>query len=175
MRSAVFVLLISLASGCAGIPDGVEAVEDFDVRRYTGTWYEIARLENRFEKDLTAVTASYSLRDDGGIDVVNRGFNLRKKEWEQVRGKGYFVGDASLGRLKVTFFWPFYSGYNIIRLDRDNYRYALVCGTTRDYLWILARDPRLDQDILDGLVAHAKREGFDTQELVFVEHDQPAD
>lgn len=175
MRSVFIVLLLSLISGCARIPDGVEAVGNFDVRRYAGTWHEIARLDNRFEKGLTSVSSTYSLRDDGGIDVINRGYDWREEKWEQAGGRGYFVEGPDVGRLKVTFFWPFYGGYNIIRLDHENYRYALVCGSTRSYLWILARQPSLDQSIIDELVDHAKREGFNTSELIFIEHGLPGD
>src|SRR5688572_217866 len=96
--------LSGLLSGCVGIPANVKAVEGFDAKRYVGTWYEIARLENRFEKGLEKVTAKYGLRDDGGLTVVNRGYNPRKDRWSEATGKAYFVGPPTRGRLKVSFF-----------------------------------------------------------------------
>ncbi len=175
MRSRFLVFLILLIPGCAGIPDGVEAVKNFDAERYMGKWYEIARLENRFEEGLTRVTAFYRLRDDGGIDVINRGYDWREKTWEQAEGRGYFVGDRDVGQLKVTFFWPFYSGYNVIRLDHENYLYALVCGSDRSYLWILARKPFLERGVIEELVDYATSRGFDTGELLFIEHGPPGE
>ena len=118
--------LLSLLSGCVGIPSNVTAVEGFDAGRYVGTWYEIARLENRFEKGLEKVAAEYSLRDDGGLTVVNRGYDPKKGRWKESTGKAYFVGPPTQGRLKVSFFGPFYGAYNVIGLDED-YGWSLVC------------------------------------------------
>jgi len=156
--------------GCGGIPENIVPVQGFDIDRYLGTWYEIARLDHPFERGLEQVTALYSLRSDGGINIVNRGFNPKKNMWKEAVGKAYFVVDPHVGRLKVSFFGPFYGGYNIIALDKTDYSYALVCGPSRSYLWILAREPRLDESIQSALVHKAEALGFETGELVYVKH-----
>ena len=166
------LLLVLLLSGCTGIPEGVSAVSGFEVSRYLGKWYEIARLNHGFERGLTRVTADYRLREDGGIDVINSGYNPETGTWERAEGLAYFVGAPDRGRLKVSFFGPFYGGYNIIELDKQNYRYALVAGPDRDYLWILSRTPVLDQARLDTLIAKAKDLGFATDQLIFTEQEQ---
>lgn len=168
LRKGLFCLLVMLA-GCAGIPDGIDAVKGFDVKRYLGTWYEIARLDHSFERGLTKVQAEYTLRDDGGIDVTNMGFDPGKNVWKKATGKAYFVIGPDVGRLKVSFFGPFYGGYNILELDK-NYSYALVCGPSRKYLWILAREPRLEESVTTTLIEKAGDLGFDTSKLIFVEH-----
>ncbi|BBA36788.1 outer membrane lipoprotein blc [Methylocaldum marinum] len=157
-------------AGCAGIPEGVSPVQGFEPARYLGAWYEIARLDHSFERGLTRVTATYSLRENGGINVVNRGFDAQKQEWREATGKAYFVESPDIGRLKVSFFGPFYGGYNIIELDKENYAYALVSGPTRSYLWILARDKTLDSSVLHQLVTKAEALGFATDHLIYVDH-----
>jgi apolipoprotein D and lipocalin family protein len=157
-------------SGCIGAPDHIQPVGDFELQRYLGTWYEIARLDHSFERRLEQVTATYSLRSDGGVKVINRGFNPDKNKWKEAEGKAYFVGDPDIGQLKVSFFGPFYGGYNIIDLDKENYQYSLVCGPDLSYLWILARTPDLDKPIMDRLVAKAKSLGFATDQLIYVMH-----
>jgi apolipoprotein D and lipocalin family protein len=163
-------LLVVWVAGCTGIPDGLTAVGGFDVERYLGTWYEIARLDHSFERGLSNVTASYAWRDDGGIRVINKGYDREAGKWKQVEGKAFFVGDPDLGRLKVSFFGPFYGGYNVIDLDKQSYSYALVCGPDRSYLWILARSPVLDEKVLQNLVAAAAAAGFATDQLIYVDH-----
>ena len=158
--------------GCVGPPEGVRPVTDFSVERYLGVWYEIARLDHRFERGLTDVSAAYSLRDDGGIDVLNRGFDPVSGKWKEARGRAYFTGSDRRGSLKVSFFGPFYGGYHVIALDRDAYGYAMVCGPNRSYLWILARDPRLDPEKTSRLVEAARALGFDTDQLIFVSHEK---
>lgn len=163
--------LLPLLAGCTGIPDDVEAIRGFQLDRYLGTWYEIARLDHSFERGLTAVTADYSMRDDGGVHVVNRGYDSAAGEWDEAIGKAYFVGEPDVGRLKVSFFGPFYGGYNIVELDHENYRYSLVAGPNRSYLWLLARTPDLDRDVVQQLVDRARELGFATDELIWVDHD----
>ena len=170
LMTALFITGVLLLQACSQLPENIEPVTDFDVNRYLGTWYEIARLDHSFERGLQQVTAEYSLRDDGGIKVVNRGFDTQKQEWDEAIGKAYFVGDKDVGQLKVSFFGPFYGGYNIIALD-EAYQYAMVCGPDRSYLWILARTPDLDQSIVDNLVKAAGGLGFATQELIYVDHE----
>ena len=160
-----------ILAGCTGIPSGIRAVENFDVQRYQGTWYEIARLDHRFERGLTCVSATYTPRDDGGIAVHNRGYDPKSNCWKEIQGRAYFVGEANKGRLKVTFFWPFYGAYNVIALDREAYSYAMVCGPSRSYLWILARKKKLPAPVLDGLISEAQRLGFATEGLIFVPQD----
>lgn len=171
--TAMALLAAVSQSGCVGAPDGVEVVTGFELSRYLGTWYEIARLDHRFERGMSRITAEYSMRGDGGVTVVNRGYKHSEQAWEEATGKAYFVGDPGTGQLKVSFFGPFYGGYNIVELDKDGYQYALVVGPNRDYLWILARSPQLDQEILDALVEKAKKLNFPTDELIYVDQTTP--
>lgn len=158
--------------GCAGAPSGVEPIRDFELHRYLGVWYEIARLDHSFERGLSNVSAMYTIRKDGGVGVVNRGYDRKNGRWKQAEGKAYFVDEPTTGHLKVSFFGPFYGSYVVIDVDRDQYSYALVCGPSRSYLWILARDTSLDPAVMAELVAQAKDLGFDTDALIRVEHDQ---
>jgi apolipoprotein D and lipocalin family protein len=164
-------LLALLLSGCVGMPANVQPVGNFELDRYLGTWYEIARLDHSFERGLSRVTAHYSLREDGGVRVVNRGYSAKDGKWKQAEGRAYFVQDPRTGFLKVSFFGPFYGSYVIFELDRENYAYAVVSGPDTTYLWILARNPVMDEDLKKDLVARAAARGFDTQGLIFVEHD----
>jgi apolipoprotein D and lipocalin family protein len=158
----------AVLGGCTGISSGVRVVEGFDVQRYQGTWYEIARLDHRFERGLTHVSATYQPRKGGGISVENRGYDVKNSRWKSIKGRAALSGKTGEGRLKVSFFWPFYGAYNVIALDRDGYSYAMVCGPSRDYLWILARGKSLPAPILDELVKQAKQLGFRTEGLIFV-------
>ena len=170
---SVTLLTTVFQGGCTGIPDGTQAVTGFELDRYLGTWYEVARLDHSFERGMSNVTANYSMRDDGGVSVVNRGYKVEKGEWDEVTGKAYFIGDADVGQLKVSFFGPFYGGYNILELDKDDYQYALISGPDRSYLWILARSPNLSQDVLSTLVNKAKDMNFPVDELIYVDHTAP--
>jgi apolipoprotein D and lipocalin family protein len=165
--------LLWLLTACQGsMPDGAEAVTAFDLNRYLGKWYEIARLDHSFERGLTRVTAAYSLRDDGGVRVLNRGYDAKKRQWNEAEGKAYFVEGPDIGRLKVSFFGPFYGAYNIIELDHENYRYAMIIGNGTKYLWILAREPRLDPAVLARLLGQARGLGFDTDQLIYPQRQQ---
>ena len=168
IRRLLFISL--LLSACVNIPENISPVTGFDIHRYLGTWYEIARLDHSFERGLERVTAEYSYRDDGGIRVVNRGFDPAKNRWKETIGKAYFVGDPSLGRLKVSFWGPFYGAYNIIDLVRKNYSYSLVCGPKKSYLWILARKPYMEEFLKSELIAKAKALGFETDKMIYVSH-----
>lgn len=158
-------------SGCTGLPDGVQPVSDFEVDRYLGTWYEIARLDHSFERGLSRVTATYSLREDGGLDVINRGYDAASGEWKEAQGKAYFVDSARSGHLKVSFFGPFYGSYAVFELEREDHRYAFVSGYNTDYLWLLARQPVVGAETLSRFKASASALGFDTDALIIVEHD----
>jgi len=171
-RGALLAVFSLALGGCLGVPEGVRPVEDFTLDKYLGKWYEIARLDHPFERGLSNVTAEYSLRDDGGVKVINRGFKTSSNKWEDAEGKAYFVGEPSIGQLKVSFFGPFYGAYNVIALDKEAYQWSLVVGPDTDYLWILSRTPVLDQAIVEQLLSQAKPHGFNTQELIFVDHQQ---
>ncbi len=170
---AILAGFIGLQAGCTGIPEGTTVVRDFEVERYLGTWYEIARLDHRFERGLSNVTATYTPRDGGGVGVVNRGYDDEEGRWDEAKGKAFFVEGPDVGRLKVSFFGPFYGAYNIIELD-DDYRYSLVAGPNRSYLWILARSPDLEEATLARLIKKAEELGFPTDELIRVRHEDPA-
>jgi apolipoprotein D and lipocalin family protein len=164
---ALASLVCAMLAGCGQIPGGVEPVREFDAARYLGTWYEIARLDHGFERGLTRVTATYRAREDGGIEVLNRGFDVAKGEWREARGRARFVGPRDVAQLEVSFFGPFYGGYNVVALD-PAYSIALVAGPSRSYLWILSRRPDPPSEQVQGLVARARELGFDTGALVYV-------
>jgi len=170
MKKISIGLLLSLM-GCVGIPDNVKPVDNFKLEKYLGKWYEIARLDHSFERGLTRISADYSLRDDGGVRVLNRGYSAKDNSWKEVEGKAYFVKRSDQGYLKVSFFGPFYGSYIVFELDHENYQYSLVCGPDKSYLWILARGPKIKEDIKDILIARAAALGFDTSKLIFVDHD----
>jgi apolipoprotein D and lipocalin family protein len=163
-------LLMSLFS-CRSIPRGVEAVKDFDKERYLGKWYEIARIDFKFERDMNNTTAEYSPMANGKIKVVNKGYNYKKKKWETATGKAKFVGDESTAMLKVSFWGPFYAGYNVIKLDTA-YKYALVAGKNFDFLWILSRTPTIPEDVRNDYLQFTTQVGFDTDRLTWVEHNK---
>jgi len=161
----------AVLGGCGQIPDGVEPVRGFEAARYLGTWYEIARLDHGFERGLTRVTATYAAREDGSIDVLNRGYDAETKQWRDARGRARFVGRRDMGQLEVSFFGPFYGGYNVVELDAA-YSIALIAGPTRSYLWILARQPHPAKEEVERLVARARDLGFDTGALVYVSQEK---
>jgi apolipoprotein D and lipocalin family protein len=157
--------LLFAVSGCAPSTKHLPAVDNFQVERYMGRWYEIARFPHRFEKGLTNVTATYTLMDDSTVNVVNTGYLPEEQKWKDATGKAVFVDSPKRAHLKVTFFWPFSGAYKVLALDHAEYRYALVTSSTYDYLWILARSPRLDENTYDRLVGEAEKFGFDTSQL----------
>lgn len=171
MQKIIAVFMSLFLGGCLGMPETVRPVENFDLDRYLGTWYEIARLDHPFERGLTRVRAEYSLREDGGVRVVNRGFSPEKKAWKQAEGRAYFVRGKDEGYLKVSFFGPFYGSYVVFGLDRANYQYAFVTGPDSSYLWLLARTPTVAPDVLERFVGRAAELGFDTSALIFVEQE----
>lgn len=172
-RIALLGLWLALLAGCTSVPDGIQPVRDFQVDRYLGTWYEIARLDHRFERGLSDISATYGRRGDGGIDVLNRGRDDATGQWREARGRAYFIGAPDTASLKVSFFGPFYGGYHVFALD-PGYRWAMISGPGRDYFWILARQPGLDAATLSDLIEQARRAGFDTSALIFPTHHQGA-
>jgi len=135
-----------------------------------GKWYEIARFDHSFERGLSKVTAEYTLLDNGGVRVLNRGFYEEKNTWKDATGIAFLVSTNDVGHLKVSFFRPFYASYVIIELDKENYQYALVCGPNRSFLWILARTPQLEQNVKDKLILKARELNFDTKNFIWVNH-----
>jgi apolipoprotein D and lipocalin family protein len=160
-----------LSPGCVGIPENIKPVEPFEATRYLGKWYEIARLDHSFERGLTRVTATYGLREGGGLTVVNRGWSAKDGTWKSATGKAFFVQGPRRGYLKVSFFGPFYGSYIVFELDQEGYQHALVAGPDKSYLWLLARTPKMDPAKRQEWVDKAKALGFDTAKLVFVAQD----
>jgi len=162
-------LLALVTTGCTGLPEGVDPVEGFEIDRYLGKWYEIARLDHSFERGLDKVTAEYSLRGDGGVKVINRGYSRTKTKWKEAEGKAYFVRGTDEGYLKVSFFGPFYGSYVVFELDQENYSYAFVAGPDRSYLWFLSRTPTVSDDLMRTFIDKAGALGFDTDDLILVD------
>ncbi len=174
MKNLIYLLcfcpLLCLLS-CQSIPPGVQVLSPFDADRYLGTWFEVARMDFFFERGLNNTTAIYTRNPDGSIKVVNRGYNPQKDRWKTAEGRAVFVGSHNEGRLKVSFFGPFYGAYNIIALD-DDYRYAMVSGNDTDNLWILSRTPALPEEVRNRYLAIARQAGFAVNELLWIEHDK---
>ena len=170
-RIALPAILALILSGCLGMPETVTPVENFELNRYLGKWYEIARLDHSFERGLERITAEYSMRDDGGVAVVNRGYSIADEDWEVSEGKAYFVDDENKGYLKVSFFGPFYGSYVIFEIDQEDYGYAFVSGPDTSYLWLLSRTPQVQQELIEKFKRMSKERGFDPSKLIFVNHD----
>jgi apolipoprotein D and lipocalin family protein len=169
-RSLLLSFVLLLVACSTGVPDGVKAMTTFDIQRYQGQWYEVARLDHRFERGLSHVTAQYSPQPNGDVSVVNRGFNAKDMQWKQAEGVAKFLDAPDVGSFKVSFFGPFYGGYHVIALDRENYQWAMVAGADKTYLWLLSRQPNLPDEVKTALLAQAQRQGFDTQKLIWVDH-----
>lgn len=163
--------LILTSCSSTTIPEKAQAVQNFEKEKYLGKWYEIARLDFKYEKGLNNTTAEYSLKDNGMIKVDNKGYDYKKEEWEQSIGKAKFVGDENVAMLKVSFFGPFYAGYNVLAIDKD-YKYALVTGESLDYLWILSREKSIPAEIKEDYLQKAKDIGYKTEDLIWVEHNK---
>jgi apolipoprotein D and lipocalin family protein len=157
-----------LATGCAvSVPNHLQPVSPFDVQRYAGTWYEIARIDHRFEKGLVNTSAQYTLNADGTVKVINKGYNPEKKEWKTSEGKAQFLGDPKVAALKVSFFGPFYGGYNVVSLD-PNYQVALVMGQDTDYFWLLSRNKTMPQDQIQQHLKKAQSMGVNVSKVILV-------
>lgn len=171
MRLVLVGVLLSLISACSGtgLPKGVTPVGEFEVSRYLGQWYEIARLDHRFERGLENVTATYSLREGGGLVVKNRGYSTKKNEWQDATGKAFFVDDANVAHLKVSFFGPFYGSYVVFDLDKEEYQHAFISGSNTNYLWFLSRTPTVSEETLARFKKRAAELGFNTDELIIVD------
>ncbi|MBL6907467.1 lipocalin family protein [Luminiphilus sp.] len=164
------MLCIVLLVSCTGLPDNVEPVSQFDTEQYLGTWYEIARLDHSFERNLERVTATYGLNEDGSISVLNKGFNTEKGEWRQAEGVAKPMGSSDIAHLKVSFFGPFYGTYAVFELA-DDYSHAFVSGYNTDYLWLLAREPDVSAEVRQRFINESQALGFDTSKLIWVSTD----
>lgn len=167
----LIVMIISVLNSCRSIPKGAVAVKPFDSKMYLGKWYEIARLDFRFEKNLNNTTADYSFNKDGSIRVVNRGYNYKTNKWKEAIGKAKFRSSPDEGQLKVSFFGPFYSGYNVLAIDYE-YKYALIAGKNLNYLWLLSREKTMPENIKEGYLKKASDLGYNVSELIWVEHNK---
>ena len=165
--------LISLLQGCAlSVPAGVKPVVGFDVNQYLGRWYEIARLDNRFQRGLEQVTATYSLREDDSICVENSGWHSQTGQQKTVIGKAKFVSDKHIGHLKVSFWGPLYSSYVVFHLEAD-YSVAMVCGSSKGYCWILAKSPVLSAEDLTKYRKIAEDNGFAIENFIYPSNAAP--
>jgi apolipoprotein D and lipocalin family protein len=173
MKKLILIVLSLSLMACMGVPDNVKVVDGVDANQYLGSWYEIVRLDHSFERGLEQVTATYSKNPDGSIKVINKGYDPVKKQWKEAEGKAYFVDAPNAdgtytGKLKVSFFGPFYGAYNIMALDKPYYNYVMICGPNKSYFWILARTPQLTYPIKQELISEAKKLGFATEDLIHV-------
>ena len=169
VAAAVTLLVLS---GCATRPpEGVQAVTGFDLERYAGRWVELARIDHRFEKGLVQTSAEYTPQADGTVSVVNRGYDPKKQAWRSAEGTARFIGDPDTAALKVSFFGPFYGGYNVVALD-PNYQWAMVIGSDLDYLWILSRTRALPPGVRNRLMAQARALGVDIDKVLWVDQGE---
>ncbi|MDO9599984.1 MAG: lipocalin family protein [Azoarcus sp.] len=171
-RNILRVLLLApllVLSACSTMPpEGVAVVTPFDIARYEGKWYEVARLDHSFERGLSDVSARYRMQADGSVEVINRGYDSKRGEWREAKGRALFTGSPERGSLKVSFFGPFYGGYHVVALDQQHYRWAMVIGPSRNYLWILSRDKALPVGTREQLLEQARALGVDPAQLIWV-------
>lgn len=173
-RTVIFLSMFILVSCTTGLPDDIKPVSNFQLERYLGSWYEIARLNHSFEEGLSNVTAEYSLREGGGVLVTNKGYANKKKEWSVAEGKAFFVDDKNTGYLKVSFFGPFYGSYVIFELDQDDYQYAFVSSYNKEFLWLLSRTPDVSDKVMQRFNTLVALYGFASQEIIYVDHEMSA-
>jgi apolipoprotein D and lipocalin family protein len=174
--SALLLGALLLLGACSTtVPTGLTSVTPFDVTRYQGKWYEVARLDHSFERGLSDVSASYSLQPDGSVQVINRGFDSKRNDWKTAVGRALFTGETNRASLKVSFFGPFYGGYHVVALDQTDYRWALVVGPDRDYFWILSRDKQLPSALRVQLLQQARQMGIAVDTLIWVSQSRSED
>ncbi|MDC3250257.1 lipocalin family protein [bacterium] len=172
MKKFLYLLSLVILTGCTGMPELVKPVQKFELDRYLGKWYEVARLDHSFERGLSRVSAEYTLKDDGGVKVLNRGFSAEENKWNEAEGKAYFVDKADVGHLKVSFFGPFYGSYVVFELEQENYEYAFISGPNTDYLWLLSRTPVVEAEVIEKFKKMAKERGFAVKNLIFVDQGE---
>jgi apolipoprotein D and lipocalin family protein len=164
MKKLLLFLSIPLFSGCVSKKE-LAVVPNVDIQRYQGTWYEIARLPNSFEKKVDRVSATYTPLENGNIQVYNQSYKIGSNKLDYITGVAWIPNKLEPAKLKVRFFWPFYGKYWIIALD-NNYQYAMVGDPSRKYLWILSRTKVLDDTIYQQLIQEAQEKGFDTTKII---------
>lgn len=169
IRSSYLLIAVVCMSACTGIPEGIQPVSNFEIQNYLGQWYEIARLDHSFERGMEGVTATYSIRDDGGVKVLNEGFLVNENIWDQAEGKAYFVNQEDVAHLKVSFFGPFYGSYIVFQLG-ENYDFAFVTSTNKSYLWLLAREPVIDDSLKQEFINLVTGLDYKADELIWVDH-----
>ncbi|MFC1565542.1 lipocalin family protein [Candidatus Neomarinimicrobiota bacterium] len=172
MKIITLLIIPLLIINCMDKTKPAEPIKSFELDKYLGKWYEIARLDHRFERGLQNVSAEYSLKANGTVKVVNSGFSTKKNKWKCATGKAKFVNDSSIGFLKVSFFGPFYGSYIIFELDKENYQYAFIAGNNTSYLWLLSRTPTVSDELMDRFITHTKELGFNTDNLIFVKQNK---
>lgn len=155
-----------MLSACGSTKD-LPTVKELDINQYAGTWYEISRLPNSFEKNLDCVTATYRVKDNGKIEVINRGRKTDSNKWKDIKGSARVKDPAYPGRLKVTFFWHFAGDYYVMERNGD-YTVALVGSPTRNFLWVLSKSPEMEPTYYQELLKKARDEGFDTDQMIEV-------
>ncbi len=165
--SMALIIMLSYASICS--EQKLPTVDRLDIKKYSGKWYEIAKLPNKFEKNLTCVTATYKLNDDDKINVINRGYDTVKNKYTQSEGVAWRPNHDEPGQIYVRFFWPFKGKYWVMELDED-YSHVLIGSPSRKYLWILARNDTLDTKTYNSLLQKASALGFDTNKVTETQH-----
>jgi apolipoprotein D and lipocalin family protein len=168
---ASIILILFILTSCSSPMKTLTTIPGVDINKYSGKWYEIARLPNSFEKGLVCCTAEYGLRDDGKISVINTGRKEETGKLKSVKGKAWVPDKNEPGRLKVQFFWPFAGGYYIFYLDKENYQYALVGDPSRKYLWVLARKPGIEDSLYRELIEIARNNDFAVEKVIKVRQD----
>ncbi|BAK72614.1 lipocalin family protein [Arcobacter sp. L] len=166
----IFKLLILfcftiLLTACSSKNPPLQTVQKVELNKYLGTWYEIARYEHFFERNCKNVTANYSMMNEETIKVINRCTKIQTNEKKEAIGRAYAI-DETNSKLKVSFFRPFYGDYWVLMLD-ENYKYAVVGTPSREYLWILSRDSKLDEEIKNEILEKLPSLGFDTSKLIW--------
>ena len=163
MKKLFSVMMLAVLTGCAKVSVDNSVVDSLDVKRFLGAWYEVARYDHRFERGLEKTSVIYSLRDDGAIDVLNMG--MKGDIMKEAKGKAKLTDTPAL--LRVSFFGPFYNDYRVMMIDPD-YQYALIGGSTDDYLWILSRTPKLSDDVRKHVLNEVQKRRYDTSKLYWV-------
>ncbi len=172
MKAITTILLITglfLLTACTSAPEGITPVKNFDLEQYKGKWYEIARLNHSFEEGMEQVTATYTVNDDGTVKVLNKGYITKEQKWDEAEGLAKFVEGNDIGHFKVSFFGPFYGAYVIFELDQPDYQYAFITSYNRDFLWFLSRTPTVSDELKQHFTTKAKKLGFATDQIIWVE------
>lgn len=169
MNTLKKLLFIVVLSSCSTSIE-TNVVKDFKANKYLGKWYEIARFDNRFEKGLDNVSATYTKIKQNKIRVINRGYNKEKKNWKEAKGIALLNKNPEIGKLRVSFFWPFFGDYNILYIDEE-YEHAIVGSKSKDYLWLLSRHYTINEEQKDMLTTKIENLGYDINNLIYISQD----